>query len=109
MNIREVSKLGPFAMFDFAVSYLVVIIIYLIGLFAGSWSGAVFVGMILSVIPLSIVVHLIKSGTGPKLNPSTKRTALTDMFLDTRCNFSSITSKIVTIGSVAGIITLALV
>jgi hypothetical protein len=101
-ELRKASQLGPFSMLDFAMSYLVVIVIWVIGLIYGGLTGLTLIGMLLSVIPLAILSHLFISSDGPKLDSNTKRTAMTDMFLSTKLNFGSVAVKAVTIGSTIG-------
>jgi hypothetical protein len=103
-ELRKASQLGPFAMLDFAMSYLVVIVIWIIGLIYGGWTGLTLIGMLLSVIPLAVLSHIyISSGTGPKLDPiNTKTTAFTDLFLSKKLDFSSVAVKTVTILSGLG-------
>lgn len=103
-NLRKATQLGPFAMFDFAASYAVVSILWvIISIASSTWSGLLLIKMLLGVIPLSIFIHLFNSD-GSKLNEKTKSTAMTDMFLDPCLNsFGSVAVKAVVIGSLAGI------
>jgi hypothetical protein len=101
-EIRKASQLGPVSMFDFAGSYLIVIIIWMIGLVVCSWSGLTLIGMLLSVLPLAIASHIYISSNGTKLSADTKKTALTDMFLANDCKASTIAVKTITYLSAAG-------
>lgn len=105
-ELRKASQLGPFAMFDFAASYLVVIVIWFIGLVSWSWSGLTLIKLLLSVIPIALASHLLISSKGPKLNNDTERTAMTDMLMSPDCSVSSILTKSIVVLSVAGIIIL---
>lgn len=120
-KLRDKSRIGGFTMVDFAGSYLIAIIIYLVGLYADDWSGLTFIKIMLSIIPLSIASHII----GPYLGINTKRnvceedsesgvlmegceedTPLTKLFLSNDCSCGSIFTKAVVIGSVALIVCL---
>lgn len=103
-ELRKASQLGSFAMIDFALSYLIVIIIWIIGLMANWWvGGTILIKMLLSVIPIAIGSHLLISSKGKKLDPNTKRTAMTDLFLSKKITFGSAAVKIITVGSIIAV------
>lgn len=75
-ELRENSRVGVFTLFDFAASYVVVYILWFIynSYKKSPNNGIILLEMLLSVIPLSVLFHII----------SKQNTPLTDMALGKR-------------------------
>jgi hypothetical protein len=89
-QLRKKSKVGPLAMFDFVVTFIVIFVLWVVFLLTDTrfGSGLWLIRILLLVLPLSVLAHTIFQ----KETPLTKMTWSTD-FTDT----GSIISKMVMI------------